>query len=109
MHAVAKHCIQRGCIKMNVVSFYDRELDLPQEIKELFDEYIACNLCRDRCIERVFHARKAVYYSKRAVKAERKAWKLVYHLYPEVAESKAHGWFYDPVKQLLVKTREQKV
>ena len=94
---------------MNIVTFYEKELEIPQEIKDLFDEYVACNICRDKCIDRVFSARRAVYYAKRAIKAERKAWNLVYDLWPEVRESSGCVWFYHPEKQMLVKHRGQKI
>ena len=57
-----------------------------EEITDLFDESRVCDICRDECVRSVFKAKRAIYYGKQAMQARRKAWKLVYDLYPELKE-----------------------
>ena len=67
------------------------ELEVPEEVRELFDEVVACNQCRDVCIRSVFKARRAIYYAKKAVRANAAAWQKVHELWPQTAKG---AWQY---------------
>ena len=67
-----------------------KEYKITEEIMELFDEVDQLSILRDKCVESFFKTRKAIYYAKRAAKAQRKAWKLVFELYPELPENAAY-------------------
>jgi len=65
--------------------------NLPKEISDLFIEFHACQKCRDSAIRQIFSSRKAISYAKKAIKAQTKAWKLVFELYPKL-KNKAIRW-----------------
>ena len=67
------------------------ELDVPEEVRELFDEVVACNQCRDVCIRSVFKAKRAIYYAKKAVRANVIAWHKVRELWPQTEKG---AWQY---------------
>ena len=69
----------------------DEELDVPEEVRELFDEVVACNQCRDVCIRSLFKANRAIYYAKKAVRANNDAWRKVRELWPQTATG---SWQY---------------
>ena len=76
-----------------------RELSVPQEIKDLFDDVYSINICRDEAIKSFFKAKRAIFYAKESLKLNRKAWSMVNDLYPETKEGK---WIYSNSKQVLV-------
>lgn len=57
---------------------------VPEEVSDLFDDKWVSEQCRDYCIKSMFRAKRAIYYGRLAKKAERKAWELVYELYPDM-------------------------
>lgn len=59
-----------------------------EEIVDLFDEYSVCIDCQNACLRSFFKTKKAIYYGKQARKAKRKAWKLIYKLYPDLKNEK---------------------
>ena len=67
------------------------ELEVPEEVRELFDEVAACNQCRDVCIRSVFKAKRAIYYAKKAVRANEDAWRKVRELWPQTEKG---AWQY---------------
>ena len=69
-------------------------LKVSEEIRELFDETISAGFCRDRCILSIFKAKRAIYYAKKSLQANRKAWTLVHQIYPETTTG---IWRYDHV------------
>jgi hypothetical protein len=48
------------------------KLNVTAEIKEIFDEALAYQNCRDACIKGVFSNRRAVYHAKRYIQTSRK-------------------------------------
>jgi hypothetical protein len=64
------------------------ELTVPEELRDLMDEWKVCTGCRDACISSVFKAKRAIYYGKQAEKANRKFWAMAHELYPEMKEGK---------------------
>jgi hypothetical protein len=75
-----------------------QELETPQEIQDLFAEVQAANECRDACVKSVFRAERAIYYGKKAVVANAKAWALLKEIYPEMKEGR---WVYSHETHLL--------
>ena len=67
------------------------ELEVPEEVRELFDEVVACNQCRDVCIRSVFRAKRAIYYAKKAARANADAWRKVRELWPQTEKGR---WQY---------------
>jgi hypothetical protein len=67
------------------------ELNIPREIQKLFEEAEACRICRDQAIKYSFSAKRAIFYAQRAVSLNRKAWNMIYELWPEVRLGK---WSY---------------
>ena len=67
------------------------ELEVPEEVRELFEEVVACNQCRDVCIRSVFKAKRAIYYAKKAIRANTDAWRKVRVLWPQSGEG---SWQY---------------
>lgn len=65
--------------------------EVPGEVRDLFDEYAACVACRDECIKSVFRARRAIFYAKRALSAQRDGWAKVFEIWPE---TKFGTWVY---------------
>lgn len=57
---------------------------VPEEICDLFDDADVSEQCRDVCVQSWFRAKRAIYYGRCAVKARRKAWELIYELYPDM-------------------------
>lgn len=77
-----------------------KELEVPEEVRELFDEVLACNQCRDECIRSVFKAKRAIYYAKKAVRANTDAWRKVRELWPQTADG---HWKYSHDTALVSK------
>lgn len=69
-----------------------KELEVPEELKELMLDWKVSIECRDKCIAMVFKAKRAIYYGKLADKANRKFWKKAKDLYPEINEG---SWSYN--------------
>jgi hypothetical protein len=67
---------------------------VPDEVVELFDDKIVSEQCRDKCIKSLFKAKRAIYYGREARKAERKAWQLIYDLYPDLEGKNLTFEFY---------------
>jgi len=59
-------------------------LKVPEEIREIFDDGLAAQNCRDECINSLFKAKRAIYYSKKHLQANRKAWELIFEVWPEL-------------------------
>jgi hypothetical protein len=72
-------------------------LEVPDEMKDLMDEWIVCCKCRDQAISSMFRAKRAIYYGKQAEKATREFWKQVAKLYPHTAGKKLSYKFDDQV------------
>lgn len=62
----------------------EKTFQVPEEIRELFDEATAAEKCRDKCVASIFKAKRAIYYAKHAIQCRRKAWSMVFDLWPEV-------------------------
>ena len=43
------------------------ELKVPEEIREIFDEGLAAEVCRDKCLNSLFKAKRAIYYAKSTI------------------------------------------
>ena len=67
------------------------KLKVPEEMAGLMDDWQVYIQCRDQAINSVFKAKRAIYYGKQALKAERLFWKKAYELYPETGKGK---WSY---------------
>ena len=61
-----------------------KKYKVTEEIKDLFLECNAAAECRDSCINLLFRTRKAIYYAKKSLAANDKAWDLVFKLWPEL-------------------------
>lgn len=57
---------------------------VPEEISDLFDDAEVSEQCRDLCVASFWKAKRAIMYGREARKSRRKAWQLVYDLYPEL-------------------------
>jgi hypothetical protein len=75
-----------------------KKLEVPEEMRDLMDEWLVCIKCRDQAIESIFKAKRAIYYGKQAMKANRKFWEMAGDLYPEVSGAK---WSYNFDDQML--------
>ena len=74
--------------------------EVSEEIIDLFDSASAYEDCRDECIKKVFGWKRAAYFAKRAKQENRKAWKAVYEVYPEL-KNKPVAYFYNDAKLIL--------
>lgn len=63
-----------------------KEFPVDEELAGYFDAYHAALELRDKAIRLPFGYRKAYKAAKDAVKNQRKFWKKVYKVFPEVAE-----------------------
>lgn len=66
-------------------------LELPEEIRDLFDQAEGARLCRDKAIRSVFSARRAIWYARQDIGCRRKAWALVMDLWPQTRRG---NWVY---------------
>ena len=71
--------------------------EVPEELKELMIEYVALEECRNKAIESMFKARKAIYYSKRMVRIGIKFWAQVKILHPHSVGEKLTYHYDDQV------------
>jgi len=62
----------------------NKEYKLPEEMNDKWLEYMAAIKCRDKCIQSIFKAGRAISYGKTAEKARLKFWRMVYDLYPNL-------------------------
>ena len=60
-----------------------KELEVPEELKELMLEWHVALNCRDKAITSMFNAKRAIYYGKLAERANQKFWRLLHKLHPE--------------------------
>jgi hypothetical protein len=81
----------------------EKKLKPTQELIDLMDEYQSCIQCRDRCIKMVFFTNPAIKYGKKAIKAERKFWRLSEELHPEIKDD---AWIYNIKEQTYRKKNE---
>lgn len=71
----------------------NKEYEIPQEIKDLFEEADALEDCRDASVRNFFGYRRAIKYSKESVRKSRKAWNMIYEIYPELRNKKlTYSW-----------------
>jgi len=63
-----------------------KEFKVSEEIQDIWIEYAACIGCRDKCINSVFKAKRAINYGKGAEKARCKFFRMVRDLYPELRD-----------------------
>jgi hypothetical protein len=59
------------------------ELDVPDEIVDMFESSRAYADCRDSAIKNLFGWKRAAYFSKRKGQEDDKAWAAVRKIYPE--------------------------
>jgi hypothetical protein len=76
------------------------KLEVPEELKELMLDWKVARDCRDKAIQSVFRARRALYYGKIAEKANTKFWRKIIELYPQVKNGR---WSYSIQDETLVK------
>ena len=62
----------------------DKQYKVTEEIRDLWNEYIACIGCRDKCIDSIFKSKRAISYGKSAEKAKLKFWVMLRDLHPEI-------------------------
>lgn len=60
------------------------EYPIPEELQEIFMDFLSAQACRDQAIKSVFRAKRAIYYAKEAIKARSKFWLGVYEIYPDL-------------------------
>lgn len=71
-----------------------KDIEVPEELKDLMLDYTVNLSCRDRCIVSVFKAKRAIFYGKQAEKARIKFWKLAAELFPQTKKGTWH-WIFD--------------
>ena len=81
------------------------ERDVPDEIKDMFDEFQAIMNCRDMAITTLFKARRAIFYAKKALKIHRNVWARIAEIYPDTSRG---GWSYNNRTQKLFKNNGDK-
>lgn len=78
----------------DTVKYYD----VTGEMKDTFEEYLVAEKCRLDAIDRVWGTKRAIKFGKIAAIAERKFWREVRELYPELEFCKL---FYDNITNKL--------
>lgn len=68
------------------------ELEVPQEVHELFNDFRANERCRDIAIRLCVFSSRAIKYAKEALRCREKAWALIREVYPKTAKGQ---WEYD--------------
>ena len=79
------------------------ELEVTEEIKDLFLTVRAAEACRDVSIKTWFGTKRALQFSKQAITAANEAWRQVGLLYPQTKEG---VWIYS-ITSKTVKRKEQ--
>jgi len=74
------------------------EYKVSEEIVDAFDDAVAQRDCRDSCIKSFFGYRRAAYFSKRMSRSFKKAWCMVYSVYPDL---KGTEIYYNTEKQAV--------
>ena len=81
----------------------EKRLPISDDMAEYFDAYHAAILIRDKALEMPFGYKKAYKAARDAVKNQKKFWKMVFKVYPEVS---GEPYQYYRLEQVLVKTQE---
>ena len=77
---------KRNGERLGLTDLLGRELPVPEEVHDLFLEHKVSIACRDRAIESLWKAKRAIMYGKQAELSLRKAWLMVRELYPKEYE-----------------------
>ena len=84
-----------------------KEQEIPEEIHDLFAKAIAARDCRDIAIQKVFRAKRAIYYQQQYNELTKAAWKLLFELYPNLRPQQA-TMVYDPNSRELLPIAESR-
>jgi hypothetical protein len=77
-----------------------KDYALPQDIKDLFKESYAFRISAERFKDSLFGSyKKTIKALKQSINIERKAWDMIYNLYPEL---KGKNLSYNYIPQTLV-------
>ena len=60
------------------------ELEIPKELQEMMEEYVAAKSCKEAAVTRWFGFKRALRYAKIEIRLEVLFWKKVKELYPQV-------------------------
>ena len=60
------------------------EWEVPEAIREMFDDIESYAACKKECVKNVFGWKRAAYFAKRAAQTQRKAWAAIIEIYPEI-------------------------
>ena len=74
-----------------------KEWAVPDELKELMFDYQVGIKCRDKCIDSLFKAKRAIKYGKDAEKSRLKFWNMAKELHPEMKDIEVWYNFTDQV------------
>lgn len=80
----------------------DKEYPVPEETQLLFLDYQSAVDCRDKAINSVFRAKRAIYYGREARIALAEFWNQIYDLYPDLKNKSIA--FDHALKTIVLKT-----